>query len=154
MREFPPAIVDGWTAHFILTSQIPEHPEFVLIVLCKEGGVLLVNSPERGWSIPGGRTEGYESAWEAGMRELKEEAGVLVEELLPLGYYTLRKEVCHSTGVIFVARPREIRGGELPVKWVAWEDLEREYYSWNELFEAVFWHAREICRRNLEGFDG
>ncbi len=145
MREFPVTEIEGWAVTFVLTPEVPERPAYVLVILCREGEVLLVDSPSLGWSIPGGRVEEGESALEAVVRELREEAGAVPEGLMPLGYYVFRKGEEFFQVSVFVARAQEVQGGELARKWVRWDDLKEEYYTWNELFETVFQSAKEKC---------
>lgn len=59
-----------------------EHNHFVscaALVTNKEGEILLVKSPWRGWEFPGGLIEPGETFQEALRREIREEAGVEVE---------------------------------------------------------------------------
>lgn len=49
------------------------------LVRNKEGKILLVNSPWRGWEYPGGLIEPGETFQEALKREVREEAGVEIE---------------------------------------------------------------------------
>lgn len=61
------------------------------IVVRMEGGHLLLkrkNQPKKGkWWVPGGRVHKGETARAAAIRKLKEEAGLKVSEIEPLGYY-------------------------------------------------------------------
>jgi 8-oxo-dGTP pyrophosphatase MutT (NUDIX family) len=145
MREFPFSKVGIWEATFVPTSHIPEHPEYVLAIPCEGTRVLLVDSPGWGWSVPAGKVEEGEGAREAVVRELWEEAGVVPSRLEPLGYYVLRQGDKEVLAGVFLACPAEVSGGELAMRWVLWEDLPKEYYNWNELFEAVFQWAKEAC---------
>ena len=63
------------------------------------GELLLINSPNRGWEVPGGQVEVGESLIEGVRREIREEAGVSVEIGLLTGVYSNIKA---PTKVIFV----------------------------------------------------
>ena len=63
------------------------------------GEILVINSPKRGWEIPGGQIEIGESLIDGLKREIHEEAGVSVEIGLLTGVYSNIKT---PTKVIFV----------------------------------------------------
>lgn len=71
--------------------EVVEHPGAVaVLVLDRAGRVLLVRQerPAAGrelWEIPAGKLEPGESPEEAARRELREETGLAVENLVPLG---------------------------------------------------------------------
>jgi 8-oxo-dGTP pyrophosphatase MutT (NUDIX family) len=55
-------------------------------VVNEVGQVLLVGMPG-GWNLPGGTPEACDSGWEATLhREVLEEAGMTVRDVVPLGY--------------------------------------------------------------------
>ncbi len=54
----------------------------------EDGDVLLVNSPKRGWEIPGGQVEIGETLTDALSREIQEETGITAEIGQMVGVYT------------------------------------------------------------------
>jgi 8-oxo-dGTP pyrophosphatase MutT (NUDIX family) len=67
-----------------------------------EGRVLLVRSPRRGWEMPGGQVEIGESLEAAAQREVLEESGIEVADLVFCGVFqSLSKSVVN---VLFRAR--------------------------------------------------
>ncbi|WP_248924607.1 NUDIX hydrolase [Paenibacillus hamazuiensis] len=57
----------------------------------ESGRILLVHQTcgRKKWALPGGATEGGESAWEAAVRECREEIGIEVTDMSLTGLYFL-----------------------------------------------------------------
>jgi 8-oxo-dGTP pyrophosphatase MutT (NUDIX family) len=60
-----------------------------VIPLFADGSVLLAHNVKRGLEVPGGHLEPGETAEQAAIRELLEEAGATVKSLVPIGYQKL-----------------------------------------------------------------
>ncbi len=69
------------------------------MVVNQDHHVLLVKNPRRGWEFPGGFIEVGESIKDAGIREVKEESGIVIEVTNFLG---VEQEVKRSTTVILL----------------------------------------------------
>lgn len=85
----------------------------------------MIESPRRGWEVPGGQVEQGEDLREALQREVEEESGILIDPGRVVGLYSC---VCEPRMLVvaFAATPV---GGEprpsaesLRVEWVARED--------------------------------
>jgi ADP-ribose pyrophosphatase YjhB (NUDIX family) len=70
-----------------------------VMVVNQDHHVLLVKNPRRGWEFPGGFVEVGESIKDAGIREVKEESGIVIEVTNFLG---VEQEVKRSTTVILL----------------------------------------------------
>jgi 8-oxo-dGTP diphosphatase len=114
--------------------------------------VLLCDIEGRGWCIPSGRVEAYESSLDAVKREAIEEAGAELKDLQYIGCYQIseRREVrwadCYVAKVhdlCEITIPEESHGRAL----FGMDELPEIYHIWNPLTEQVFLHAREILRR-------
>lgn len=76
------------------------------IILDEELRVLLCHRTDRdAWNLPGGRVEENESPWEAALREVEEEVGLVVRIERLLGIYSMPEEktiactfLCVKTG--------------------------------------------------------
>ena len=69
----------------------PVHPKHIVAagMLVQRGDeVLLVRTPRRGWEIPGGQIEEGESVLDGVLREVQEEAGVVVAVERLVGVYS------------------------------------------------------------------
>lgn len=78
------------------------------LITNKEGKILLVNSPWRGWEYPGGLIEPGETFQEALRREVREEAGV---EIHITGFVGICKNI--ERDVVNIDFTAEYTGGEL-----------------------------------------
>ncbi|MGN2271700.1 NUDIX hydrolase [Priestia megaterium] len=78
-----------------------------VMVINQDHHVLLVKNYRRGWEFPGGFVEAGESIKEAGIREVKEESGIVIEVTNFLG---VEQDVKRSTTVILL-KGKAISGG-------------------------------------------
>lgn len=90
----------------------------------RDGRVLLVETPRRGWECPGGQVECGEEVDEAVVREVWEETGCRVEIERLVGIYT---NPVPPTKVIFMFVGRHVdgepkRGDELDPGWFTVEE--------------------------------
>ena len=125
-----------------------------MVVPWREGELLLCDIEDRGWCIPSGRVEPFESSLDAAKREAVEEAGAILEDILYLGCYRIceRNEVRWAD--IYTARVAELV--EIPAefessgrRFVRTDELAEIYYLWNSLTEAVILHAQSVMERHL-----
>lgn len=114
--------------------------------------VLLCDIMDRGWCIPSGRVEAYESSLDAVKREAVEEAGAVLTEIQYIGCYQIMERQETRWADCFAARisqlvditvPEESRGR----RFVTFDELATIYHSWNELTEQVFLFSREVLDR-------
>lgn len=114
--------------------------------------VLLCNIGDRGWCIPSGRVEPFESSIEAVRREAMEEAGAEVDCVQYIGCYKICEKgevrwadvyVGQVVSLGEISMPEESLGRQL----VTMEELPNIYYDWTALTKCVFEHAREIMLR-------
>lgn len=98
-----PAKVRRWGVRLV-------EPRFTVtaaaVVLDREGRVLLLNHVFRtgsGWGIPGGFIEGGEQPEDALRRELREEAGLEVEDVKLISARTLKRP--QQIELVFACRP-------------------------------------------------
>jgi 8-oxo-dGTP diphosphatase len=114
--------------------------------------VLVADIEGRGWCIPSGRVEPFETSLEAAKREALEEAGGVLTDVQYIGCYHIseRREVRWAD--CFVARvdrlceigmTEESKGRQL----VTLDELPDIYHLWNPLTQRVFEHSREILER-------
>ncbi|MFW9086986.1 NUDIX hydrolase [Pseudomonas sp. P2758] len=68
-------------------------------VICRRGDqVLFVRKARSKWALPGGKIEPRETPFEAAMRELEEETGIVTDDLIQLA----RFEVGDTTHFVFI----------------------------------------------------
>ncbi|MCR5460079.1 MAG: NUDIX hydrolase [Acetatifactor sp.] len=68
-------------------KELPHHFISACGLVCREGLVLLMRNPLRGWELPGGTVEQGETIIEALKREIYEESGILCEPERLTGIY-------------------------------------------------------------------
>jgi len=133
---------------------------FAGLVFAWSGDKVLVCDIEgRGWCIPSGRVEPYESSLEAGRREALEEGGALLECLQYLGCYRIseKREVrwadCYAAKIaelVEITMQDESLGRQL----VSVDELPNIYHLWNPLTERLFSLSYEvICRSDGTKYD-
>jgi 8-oxo-dGTP diphosphatase len=118
-----------------------------------EGDVLICNIEDRGWCIPSGRVEPEESSLEAAIREAKEEAGAILQDVLYLGAYRITERGEVRWADVYAARVKELV--DIPEEFESMgrqilplEELPPIYHLWNPLTEAVFHYSAEILKRH------
>lgn len=118
-----------------------------------EDEVLLCNIEDRGWCIPSGRVEPNESSLEAAVREAKEEAGAILQDVLYLGAYRITERGEVRWADVYVARVKELV--DIPEEFesmgrqtLSLDALPDIYHLWNPLTEAVFNYSAEILKRH------
>lgn len=125
-----------------------------LVFAWKDDKVLVCNIEDRGWCIPSGRVEPFESSTEAVHREALEEAGATLESVQYMGCYRIREKDETRWADCFAARVDQLGEIQMPEeslgrRLVAFEELPAIYHQWNELTEKVFEHSYDIVRRSL-----
>lgn len=148
--RFPTARVGRQTMEFFPSPyQAPLRAFAALVIPWRADEVLICDIVGRGWCIPSGRVEPFESSQEAAVREAREEAGAELARCLYLGCYKLSdgKEVRWADLFVGEVRdlgeiltPQESRG----CQWVDLTGLPETYYLWNDLTEAVFAHSKRV----------
>lgn len=113
---------------------------------------MLCDIEGRGWCIPSGRVEPYETSLEAVHREAVEEGGVLLRDVDYLGCYHIseRREVrwadCYSARIkafVDITIPEESKGRRLATL----EELPEIYHLWTPLTQMVFELSHEVVER-------
>lgn len=120
-----------------------------------DDNVLICNIEDRGWCIPSGRVEPNESSLEAAIREAKEEAGAILQDVLYIGCYRITERGEVRWADVYVARVTELV--DIPEEF---ESLGRQilpldevppiYHLWNPLTEAVFHYSAEVLKRHAQ----
>lgn len=101
------------------------------IVQNKQGEILLIKGPRRGWEMPGGQVEEGESLKAAAIRETKEETGIDIAALQFCGIFqNVESSICNA---LFIAEPI---GGELTTSE---ESLEVGFFTVEQAMEMVTW---------------
>ena len=117
---------------------------FVVAFAWMSDGFLLARVAGRGWCTPSGHIEEGESALQAAVREVSEEAGAEYAMPVLLGCYRLR----HASGAIDCvpaylgeARPlaKSLTSREVEeVRRFTLDEIPASYYRWDPLLESVF----------------
>lgn len=126
-----------------------------LVFPWRDEEVLLCNICDRGWCIPSGRVEAFESSIEAAAREAREETGAVLSDLVYLGCYKITERTEVRWADVYVADVIDL--GEithdmesLGRQFVCRDQLPDIYHLWNELTAAVFDHSFNIMSRHRE----
>ena len=88
--------------------------------------ILLRNSKNKIWSIPGGKQEKGETSWETACRETKEEIGKLPEGTEIGKFPDFHKNNYFVTYVVIVDKPFDCTLSEehLDYKWINFDEIE------------------------------
>lgn len=86
-------------------EQIPKH---VLVICQHQDAWFLTNHKVRGLEFPGGKVEAGESLIEAAQREVFEETGAIVEELLQIAEYRVTNEKDSFVKAVFWGKIKTI----------------------------------------------
>ncbi|MBS1713944.1 MAG: NUDIX domain-containing protein [Armatimonadetes bacterium] len=115
--------------------------------------VLICNIQDRGWCIPSGRVEPDESSLEAAVREAREEAGAILQDVIYLGCYRITERGEVRWADVYAARVKELV--EIPAEFESMgrrilplAELPETYHLWNPLTEAVFKYSEQILKRH------
>ena len=115
--------------------------------------VLICDIADRGWCIPSGRVEAFESSYETALREALEEGGAVLENVQYIGCYQIleRNETrwadCYSGWVQDLVEIQIVAESK-DRKFVGLQELPDMYHNWNPLTELVFQHAYEVHARD------
>lgn len=159
LPEFPTVRWKREWATFVASETLPEThtPQPAALVFPFYGDrVALADIVTRGWCIPSGHIEEGETPEAAVRREAIEEAGVILGDVVCLGYFVLTDA---ETNIVrfaptYIASVRsfediptgsESRGRQL----VPVEDVAGLYFSWDELLATVFEYAYEMKEERL-----
>jgi 8-oxo-dGTP diphosphatase len=153
IKRFPCGQYGRQKLQFFAAPYRPPIRAFAALVFpWQDGKVLVCDIADRGWSIPSGRVEPFESAIDAARREAVEEAGAMLADLQYIGCYHIseRQEVrwaecfvARVDGLVDIVMQQESLGRRL----CTLEELAGIYHLWNDLTEQVFIHSREILER-------
>ncbi|MCS6830675.1 MAG: NUDIX domain-containing protein [Armatimonadota bacterium] len=123
-------------------------PVYAVLLFAFFGGrVVLCDIERRGWSIPSGHLQPGETPEQAIRREAREEAGIVLDKIQPLGVYVLTDsaggqwyapvfvgEVAHFTSI---PDSSESHG----ILLMPPEDVQEVYHLWDPLIAEVFHYA-------------
>lgn len=114
--------------------------------------VLLCNIGDRGWCIPSGRVEPFETSLDAVKREAREEAGAEIECVQYIGCYKICEKGEVRWADVYVAKVASLGEISMPEEslgrqFVTMDQLPTVYYDWNELTKCVFEHAQQVILR-------
>lgn len=153
MKRFPTGQYGRQRLQFFPAPYRAPLRSFAGLVFPWEGNrVLVADICGRGWCIPSGRVEAYETSLDAVRREALEEAGAILKDLQYIGCYHIseRREVrwadCYVARIdrlVEIGMQEESKGRNL----VTMEELPAIYHLWNPLTMRVFEHSFEILQR-------
>ncbi len=153
MRKFPAGKYGRQRLEFFPAPFQAPLRAFAALVFCwHDEQILLCDIEDRGWCIPSGRVEPFESSLDAARREAVEEAGAMLHRIQYLGCYRVTERTEVRWADVFVAEVGELCEIGCPEEslgrqFVCEESLPTVYYSWNPLVEAVFEHSRDVITR-------
>lgn len=116
--------------------------------------VLLCHIEDRGWCIPSGRVEPFESSLEAAAREAREEGGAILQDILYIGCYRISEREEVRWADIYTAQVKELV--EIPSEFESvgrqfapLDKVPQVYHTWNPLTAEVFAYSHEVLRRHI-----
>ena len=90
VKRFPPGTYGRQKLRFHAAPyKAPLRAFAALVFVWQDLDVLLCNIGDRGWCIPSGRVEAFETSVEAARREAIEEAGAILDTLQYIGCYNI-----------------------------------------------------------------
>ena len=143
VKKFPCGTYGRQTLQFFAAPYKAPLRAFAALVFPWEGEkILLCNIGDRGWCIPSGRVEPFETSIDAVRREALEEAGATLECVQYIGCYKICEKGEVRWADVYVARvlslgeismPEESLGRQL----VDMDELPNVYYEWTELTKCM-----------------
>lgn len=156
MRQFPDGKYGRQTLRFHAAPYRPPLRAFAVLAFpWRAEEVLLCDIAGRGWCVPSGRVEPFETSCEAVLRETLEEAGAVLADAQYFGCYEIRdkREVrwadCYAANVAELTEiglKEESKGRQ----FFTMDQLPAIYHVWNELTRLVFERSREVAERASE----
>jgi 8-oxo-dGTP diphosphatase len=94
-------------------------------ILCKrDREILFVRKPKAKWNLPGGKVEDGETPFEAALRELAEETGMLVPNLDFVALYEGDNVLHHVFAIDVPKSTKASAQNEIAsCKWLTWKEL-------------------------------
>jgi 8-oxo-dGTP diphosphatase len=123
----------------------------------KEGKILLVKSPRRGWEFPGGQVEVGEDLITALKREVEEESGIIINVKQLVGVYSnIKTEIRKDTGVFVPTKVMfdflgEMVSGELRASE---ESIEVGWFEREKVLDMIIQPTLKDRARDMLEFDG
>lgn len=118
--------------------------------------IVLCDIESRGWCIPGGRVEPYETSSQAAHREALEEAGAILDRIQYIGCFKMTDNTLRKSQVrwadAYTAKVKNL----VPInpnfeskgrKLLTLEEIPNIYYQWNQLSQEVFKYSKEVLAR-------
>ncbi|HVL40342.1 MAG TPA: NUDIX domain-containing protein [Fimbriimonadaceae bacterium] len=153
MKRFPSGKYGRQTLQFYPAPfRAPLRAFAALVWPWMDGKLLLCDIDGRGWCIPSGRVEPYETSCEAVRREALEEAGAVLGDLQYIGCHKIidRREerwadvfAAHVLDLVEIGLPKESLGRRL----VEPAEMPQVYHVWNPMTEMVLQHSLEVLTR-------
>jgi 8-oxo-dGTP diphosphatase len=154
MRRFPTGKYGRQTLTFYPAPfRAPIRAFASLVFPFQERRVLICDITDRGWCIPSGRVEAFESSLETALREAVEEGGAILTQVQYIGCYQIRERNEMRWADCFAGLVQDlveigITEESRARRFVALEELPELYHNWNPLTELVFRHAYEVQERH------
>ncbi len=154
MRRFPSGRYGRQRLQFFPAPFRAPLRAFAVLVFAWSGDkTLLCNIEDRGWSIPSGRVEPFESSVEAAARESREEGGAILQDILYIGCYRITERDEVRWADVFAAHVSELvpipEGFESTGRcFLSLEEIPAVYHLWNELTNDLFEYSRQVLQRH------
>lgn len=119
--------------------------------------MLICDIEGRGWCVPSGRVEPFETSCQAAIREAREEGGAIVCGAQYLGCYRISERSEVRWADVFAGRLVDL----IPIgdvaeskgrRMVKLEELEKVYHLWSPLMDAIFAHSKEVLDRHEQAY--